>query len=242
MKFQNMLSAKERVQQVENAFPPDGLFRGKKWLISPEPFPLNKQILDELTLLGEALHAFNRSCNRLYRESAMGNQPTWVAELLDKGKPQYLIDFSRKACFANAVSKVIRPDVILGEDGIYVTEIDSLPGGIGVTAWMNKTYFPFDDKIVGGEFNMIDSFARLLDGGDVIISREAQDYKPEMLWITREILNRHASGAGYRVIDTLDFAFQDKLRHAYRYFELWDLDNVENADEFMRLAESVNGG
>jgi hypothetical protein len=54
MKFQNMLSAKERVQQVENAFPPDGLFRGKKWLISPEPFPLNKQILDELTLLGRA--------------------------------------------------------------------------------------------------------------------------------------------------------------------------------------------
>jgi hypothetical protein len=38
------------------------------------------------------------------------------------------------------VPRVIRPDVLLTETGLNLIELDSVPGGIGLTAWLNQTY------------------------------------------------------------------------------------------------------
>jgi hypothetical protein len=35
---------------------------------------------------------------------------------------------------------VIRPDILLTENGFSITELDSVPGGIGLTGWLNQTY------------------------------------------------------------------------------------------------------
>ena len=83
---------------------------------------------------------FYRAVNLLYRKSAEGKQPEWVARWLDLGKPAELIALQRSPGFKNDVPRVIRPDILLTENGISITELDCVPGGIGLTAWLNKTY------------------------------------------------------------------------------------------------------
>ena len=36
--------------------------------------------------------------------------------------------------------RVIRPDILFTENGWHITELDSVPGGIGLTGWLNATY------------------------------------------------------------------------------------------------------
>jgi hypothetical protein len=33
---------------------------------------------------------------------------------------------------------VIRPDLVLTDEGFAIVELDTVPGGIGVTAWLNQ--------------------------------------------------------------------------------------------------------
>jgi hypothetical protein len=35
---------------------------------------------------------------------------------------------------------VLRPDLLLTDDGFVLTELDSVPGGIGLTAFLNRLY------------------------------------------------------------------------------------------------------
>ncbi len=120
--------------------PSGGLFAGLEWRTSPEPFPLGKDLVDELESLGRMLLQFYRAVNLLYRRSVEGKQPEWVARWLDLGKPAELIEWQRSPAFKNDVPRVIRPDILLTEDCFSITELDSVPGGIGLTAWLNRTY------------------------------------------------------------------------------------------------------
>ena len=120
--------------------PPGGFFAESIWRISPEPFPLGENPAREIESLGRVLLQFYRAVNLLYRHSVEGKQPAWIAELLDRGKPAPLIELQRSPAFKNEVPHVIRPDILLTENGFSITELDSVPGGIGLTAWLNKTY------------------------------------------------------------------------------------------------------
>src|SRR5206468_228989 len=98
--------------------------------------------------------------NLLYRKSVEGKQPVWVARWLDLGKPADLIALQRSVAFKNDVPRVIRPDILLTENGFSITELDSVPGGIGLTAWLNKTYAsinyqPSTINLLGGADGMI---------------------------------------------------------------------------------------
>ena len=90
--------------------------------------------------MGRVLLQFYRAVNLLYRKSAEGKQPEWVASWLDLGKPAELVALQRSPAFKNDVPRVIRPDILLTEQGVSITELDSVPGGIGLTAWLGKTY------------------------------------------------------------------------------------------------------
>ena len=125
---------------IRDSLPPGGLFAGMEWRISPAPFPLDENLAKEIESLGRVLLQFYRAVNLLYRKSAEGKQPEWVARWLDLGKPRELIELQRSAVFKNDVPRVIRPDILLTENGFSITELDSVPGGIGLTAWLNKTY------------------------------------------------------------------------------------------------------
>ncbi len=106
----------------------------------PTPFPLGENLAKEIESLGRVLLQFYRAVNLLYRKSVEGKQPEWVARWLDLGKPRELIELQRSAAFKNEMPRVIRPDILLTENGFSITELDSVPGGIGLTAWLNQTY------------------------------------------------------------------------------------------------------
>ncbi len=135
-----LLQASERVKFIRDSIPAGGLFAGLDWRISPAPFPLGENLAKEIESLGRVLLQFYRAANLLYRKSVEGKQPEWISRWLDLGKPRELIELQRSAVFKNEIPRVIRPDILLTENGFSITELDSVPGGIGLTAWLNKTY------------------------------------------------------------------------------------------------------
>src|SRR5437899_11171212 len=153
-----MLAQSDRLEAIRSAFPKEGLFAEKDWLLSPDPFPIENKFLAELEQLGHRLFVFQRACNQLYQLSFKGKQPEWIARYLDAGKPPELIEFSRQRQFRDVLPAVIRPDLILTEDGYIIAEIDSVPGGIGLTGWLNQTYSAFDKEIVGSADSMPEGF------------------------------------------------------------------------------------
>jgi hypothetical protein len=156
------------------------------WRISPCPLLLPRDQVDFFTDLGAHLLSFYRALNRLYYESIKGAQPAWVAGYLDQGKPEAVITYSRMKRFRDALPAVIRPDVIPTQDGMVITELDSVPGGIGLTAALGQAYADFAPlqsafpstsletlnhskdsaqpfyKILGGQDGMVRGFAAML--------------------------------------------------------------------------------
>ena len=152
-------TAANRARFVRDQFPEGGLFADMDWRISPAPFALGSDLAGELETLGRVLLQFNRAVNLLYRQSVAGKQPSWIAAWLDRGKPASLIDLERSAALKNDLPRVIRPDLLLTDHGLALTELDSVPGGIGLTAWLNQTYAQMGDAVLGGEDGMLRGFA-----------------------------------------------------------------------------------
>src|SRR2546425_2613871 len=210
--------AENKLETIRTAFPKEGFFAEKDWLLSPDAFPIEKKFVAELEQLAHRLFVFQRACNQLYQLSIKGKQPEWVARYLDAGKPKELIEFSRRKEIRDDVPQVIRPDLILTDEGYIIAEIDSVPGGIGLTGWLNQTYSAFDKGVVGGENGMLDGFKSVLpNGGDIAISQEAATYRPEMEWIAAQLKDRHRD-FDWRVVSAENYEPQDG-RTVYRFFE-----------------------
>src|SRR5438477_11126915 len=235
----------DRLSAIRAAFPKEGLFAEKAWLLSPDAFPIDQKFLADLEQLGHRLFVFQRACNQLYQLSVKGKQPEWVARYLDAGTPKQLIEFSRRKQISDDLPRVIRPDLILTEKGYIIAEIDSVPGGIGLTDWLNQTYSSFDNDIIGGASGMLDGFRAVVpNGADIVISQESATYRPEMEWLATR-LNQRAVGGGddsgsvgtlrsagvnapgysWRIVDAENYEPQDG-RAEYRFFELLDLLDV----------------
>ena len=98
--------------------------------------------------------------------------------------------------FRDDLPLVIRPDLILTETGYTIAEIDSVPGGIGLTGWLNQTYAALGSEVIGGADGMLDGFRSLLpEGGDIVISEESSTYRPEMNWVAAQLNKRPAVAA-----------------------------------------------
>ena len=209
-----------------------------EWKVSPAPFPLGEKLASEIESLGRVLLQFYRATNLLYRKSVEGKQPEWVARWLDLGKPRKLIELQRSVAFKNDVPRVIRPDILLTENGFSITELDSVPGGIGLTAWLGQTYSKAESgkrkaEIIGGVEGMLRGFESIFGDAKqvhIIVSEEAKTYRPEMEWIADKIGN-----SKFKIQNSKfeDFAEGDAV---YRFFELFDLPNVANAQKIFALA------
>ncbi|MBA2241796.1 MAG: hypothetical protein H0W04_02740 [Chthoniobacterales bacterium] len=230
-----MSSDSDRMGVIRRAFPAEGLFAEKDWLISPEPFPIEPNLAKELERLGHQLFVFHRACNQLYQQSVKGKQPDWVARYLDAGKPPELVEFSRSKQFREELPMVIRPDLILTENGYVIAEIDSVPGGIGLTAWLNQTYAALGKEVIGGNDGMLQGFHSVLpQGGDIVISEESATYRPEMNWMAAQ-LNALDPGHNWQVLSAETYQ-PTRGRDVYRFFELFDLPNLPRAAELMQAA------
>ena len=224
--------AQGRIEAIRAALPTEGLFAEKIWHFSPEPFPLPRATVRALVRLGPQLRRFQQACDTFYHRSVNGTLPQWISHYLDAGKPDWLIEMSRATGIRDHLPQVIRPDLILTDDGLALTEIDNVPGGIGLTAWLNEVYSQWDDgkRLIGGKTGMIAGFRRvLMKGGDILISNESADYRPEMAWLARR-LNEvfFHEGTLWRVLKADDYPAAH-YRAVYRFFELFDLDNILGA-------------
>ncbi|MEI6084134.1 MAG: hypothetical protein WCS70_07510 [Verrucomicrobiota bacterium] len=197
------------------------------WRIAPEAFALPAELVTSLEALGPQLLAFYRACNTLYRHSLVGKQPKWVAEYLDAGKPERLLEISRQERIKSHIPRVIRPDVILNDSHFFITELDSVPGGIGLTGWLGKTYAELGDPIVGGAHGMMEGFSQAMQIEkhplSVVVSEESATYRPEMEWLGRQ--------CGFGVMRPEEWT--ETRATAYRFFELFDLPNVANGYEIL---------
>lgn len=234
------LGPADRVRFVRSQMPSEGLFAGHDWRISPAPFRLGPKLAAELDSLGRVLLQFYRAVNLLYRKSIEGKQPEWVARWLDLGKPSELIALQRSSAFKNDVPRVIRPDLLITEQGISVTELDSVPGGIGLTAWLNQTYSKIagngdSSSVLGGADGMLRGFASIFDDASavqIVISEEAATYRPEMSWVAGQL------GESKFKVQNPQFADFKDGDAVYRFFELFDVANVLNSTKIFELAEA----
>ncbi|MBM4122414.1 MAG: hypothetical protein FJ249_07475 [Nitrospira sp.] len=166
-----------RCFHVREALVQDGLYHGSqkgrsageeppvatRWRIAPAPFLLSPEDVAFFRSLGNHLLAFYRALNRLYLDSVRGTQPAWIAAYLDQGKPESLIAYSRMKRFRDLLPGVIRPDIIPTDESLHgyrmvITELDSVPGGIGLTGALAKAY----GQVASGKWqveNQADSLA-----------------------------------------------------------------------------------
>lgn len=226
-------TAAARVETLRAAMPAEGMFAEKAWRWSPQPFPLAPSTVKHLEKLGNRLWRFQRAANSIYHRSRKGTLPGWIAETLDRGKPNDLLEAAHAPELRDTLPRVIRPDLILTENGFALTELDSVPGGIGLTAWLGEAYAGLDrktaDRLVGGADGMLAGFRSLLPsdaGADIVVSKESADYRPEMEWLAHRLGENWevASAEGYRA----------RGRSVYRFFELFDLPNLPGALDLAR--------
>ncbi|HEY9764934.1 MAG TPA: hypothetical protein V6C82_01150, partial [Chroococcales cyanobacterium] len=218
------------------------------WRIAPEPFPLSEEEEKFFLRLGDDLLAFYRASNKLYLESVKNRLPGWIAEYLDLGKPQEVIDYGRMNRFKNDLPSVIRPDVLPLANGFAVSELDSVPGGIGFTAWLGKQYSREGFDVLGGANGMAENFKAMVSslnpnpGLAIVVSREADDYWEEMVFLGEEL---DALGFPTRVARPEQIDFSEKglsldgreISVLYRFFELFDLKNVPKSELFLYSAK-----
>ncbi len=226
----NTMTDAERLAAIRAAMPASGLFAEKEWLVATEPFAIDARMRDSLEKLGFRLTLFARACNELYHRSVAGKQPAWVAEYLDRGKPPELVEFARRKEARNDLPAVIRPDLVLTEEGFTIAEVDSVPGGIGLTGWLGETYAALGFDVLGGATGMRDGFATIAPGADILVSEESATYRPEMEWL---------AGAD-RVHPAESYALPvgAEPRTIYRFFELFDLPNLPSAPALLRASEA----
>src|SRR5581483_11242205 len=130
------------------------------------------------------------------------------------------------------------PDILLTENGFTVTELDSVPGGIGLTAWLNKTYSNPElrtpnAELIGGADGMLRGFESIFGDAKqvhIVVSEEAKTYRPEMEWIAGQV-----QVPRFRVQGSEFSGFSDGDA-VYRFFELFDLPNVPNSKRIFELA------
>ena len=225
--------AAERARFVRERLPAEGLFADHDWRTSPAPYPLGPALAKEIESLGRVLLQFYRAVNLLYRKSVEGKQPEWVARWLDLGKPAELIELQRSPALKNEVPRVIRPDLLITDQGLKVTELDSVPGGIGLTGWLNQAYSRLGATVLGGADGMSRGFASIFADAPtvhIVVSEEAATYRPEMSWLAGQL-----GASRFKVQDAQFSAFADGDA-VYRFFELFDLANVPNAKAILDLA------
>ncbi len=235
----------------------DGLFEDEKednWRLACRPFVLSTQQAKFLKDLGQHLLAFYTAINRLYLESLKGTQLPWVHEYFDIGKPDELLDFARMNRFKNHLPGVIRPDLIPTDAGMALTELDSVPGGIGLTGSLSRMYAQQGMSVWPSSDGLIKNFSRMLQGAlkgqpqsvAIVVSDEADAYRTEMQWVVTQLVQDNWKAycvhpRDIRFTEEGLFVQQEGQDHPisliYRFFELFDLKNIPKGELILYSAK-----
>ena len=257
------LTAQDQARFLYEAIPP-GLFKVENeseripWRVSPEPFSLSAAQLARIEQIGQDLLLFYRALNSLYNRSVRGTAPAFIAEYLDIGKPEHIIRLARQNRFKQEIPLVIRPDLILTDDGFTASELDSVPGGMGFVGAMAEAYCKLGIESIGGPSGIPEGFAAMLKaatGKDnptvaIVVSEESADYRAELRWLSDKLQRDGLLTAHVCAPQDLTFTEEamfvrlaegreEKIDAIYRNFELFDLLNVPK-NELMLYAARHN--
>ena len=236
------------------------------WRLAASPFWLSAAEAAFFDRLGPQLHAFYHAVNQLYHAGRKGQQPDWICRYFDQGKPESVIDYGRMNRFKSQLPGVIRPDLIPTDGpadravpGAVITELDAVPGGIGLTAALARAYAEHGDeswrgRLIGGANGMITGFAAMIQDQRrrivnttadqttrlaIIVSEESSDYRAEMSWLGGQ-LGAYGVDAATLAPEELHFT-ESQLEYErdgrargidvlYRFFELFDLKNIPKSE------------
>jgi hypothetical protein len=253
-------------ETLRSAFSAQPLFEDKTWQLSPSAWPLTPEQVRELEQIGAACLEFHQALETLYLRSAAGknllrNKPLlapWVADYLERGKPAGLVAHARDPKNRGAFPTVLRPDLLLTDEGFALTELDSVPGGIGLTAFLNRLYGGAGDPaVLGHDDAMIAHFHQSLAGLRpdnrnpliaILVSDEAATYRPEMRWLAEQLQRRGRRVFCLHPDDVFPLGGElffdaegvpEKIDVIYRFFELFDWANVKVGREIL---EAWQGG
>ncbi|MHB9035638.1 MAG: hypothetical protein ACYC64_03160 [Armatimonadota bacterium] len=221
----------------------EGAELSRSHLLAAEPFPLSAGQVALLEQLGDTLLKFYQAANDLYLRSDHG----WVREYLDIGKGDDLVRHARMKYQKQALPRIIRPDILITDDGFVITELDSVPGGFGQLDCLSAAYENAGYNLVGSPGGVRDGFASMLreDSGTnapvcaIVVSDESIDYLPEMTYLARKLrgIGLRAYAVHPREVNfTEDGLFIDadgerlRVDTVYRFFELFDLLNIPKSE------------
>ena len=252
-------------ETLRSAFSAQSLFEDKTWQLSPSAWPLTAEQVTQLEQIGTACLDFHAALETLYLRSVQGknllrNKPLlapWVADYLDRGKPAALIAHARDPKNRGAFPTVLRPDLLLTDDGFALTELDSVPGGIGLTGFLNRLYGgDTDPSVLGHGEMMVENFHASLAALRpavrnpliaILVSDEAATYRPEMQWLAEQLQRLGRRVFCMRPEDVFPLGGElffdvegtpEKIDVIYRFFELFDWANVRIAAEIMESWQS----
>lgn len=246
-------------ETIRTALAGQSLFEDKTWQLSPQAWPLTPEQVRELEQIGAACLEFHQALETLYLRSVAGknllrNKPLltpWVADYLDRGKPAELVAHARDPKNRGAFPTVLRPDLLLTDEGFALTELDSVPGGIGLTAYLNRLYGGADESVLGRNDLMVENFhqslAALRPGVRnpliaILVSDEAATYRPEMQWLAEQLQRLGRRVFCMRPEDVFPLGGElffnvegtpEKIDVIYRFFELFDWANVKIRREIL---------
>lgn len=247
---------------LQKVFSEQQLFENKTWRYSPKAFPLSAKQVAEIELIGQACYEFYRATETLYLRSATDRKilrnrdlyAPWVAEYLDRGKPEALVRHARSEPLRGSTPAIIRPDLLITEAGFALTEIDSVPGGIGLTAFLNQLYAEeHAGALIGsGDQNMLEAFYSVLSNCApgiiaphiaILMSDETRTFRPEMEWLANELRMLGRRVHVYHTDEMIPLGESisvdvegepQTIDVIYRFWELFDLDNVPAAQHLIK--------
>lgn len=219
---------------------------------SPAPLPMSEEMTCRFRALGHLLMQFYTAQNKLYLESADGKAPEWVAKYLDNGKPEEIVRLGRAKAFRGALPPIIRPDVLICNGRFAICELDSVPGGFGLTASLADCYQRAGHKIVG-DIPVHEGFLKAVGNTKpgpaksvvIIVSDESRDYRDEMIWLADRL---RGEGHSVHVAHPRDLSYTEdgasfmvgtkrvSADVVYRFLELFDHPQISKWELLTFLA------
>lgn len=222
--------------------------------ISPAPLPISEELTSGFRALGHLLMQFYTAQNTLYLESVDGKAPKWVADYLDNGKPEEIVRLGRAKAFRGALPPIIRPDMLICGGRFAICELDSVPGGFGLTARLADCYRRDGHKIVG-DIPVEEGFLKAVHGTNpeqstslvIVVSDESRDYLDEMIWLADKL---RTQGHSVHVAHPRDLSYTEdgaslivgtkkiSADLVYRFMELFDHPQISKWELLIFLAKA----
>lgn len=251
-------------EHIHAALQSQPLFENKSWRLSPEPWWLSPEQVDEIRRIGQACLEFYRALDALYRRCSEDRnllrnrelKAHWVADYLDRGKPFRIIEHGRWNRSKRETPVVIRPDLLWVDDGWALTEMDSVPGGVGLTAFLGGIYASAGCPVLADSEKMVTEFYNTVsrittEQSDpmiaIVVSDEASTYRPEFEFIARTLRSKGKQVYVCHPDEILAMGGElsipingnpRRIHVIYRFWELFDIGNISTAQAIFEAVEA----